>query len=101
MTFLYHFCTAASVPRYLDQYQKVREENAVTEEEVTEKLSGNPLHVFLLAKRLSVDWPRVEQLCSTNPWESKQRRRQEYVVDNYHVYGGNVCRYSVCGRTMC
>ena len=62
-------CPIVSVCRYLDDYESVIDEQASSEEEFLEKVAGNPIHAYLLMKRLTLHWENIEHEFKNDDWK--------------------------------
>ena len=58
--------TLSKLNRYLNEYQKTRNEAASD----VERYIGNPLNSYLLIKRLTLDWKEVKELVSVKTGEA-------------------------------
>ena len=61
-----YFKTLSKLNRYLNEYQKTRNEAASD----VERYIGNPLNSYLLIKRLTLDWKEVKELVSVKTGEA-------------------------------
>lgn len=63
-----------TIRKYLEDYESVIEEQALTEDDFMERVAGNPIHAYRLMKRLTLDWLNIENQIKSDDWRDAIRR---------------------------